>query len=372
MVEAGANQLSEAQLLDCIFKGHLEVQRIIRAQHELFRERGLSKPEWTAPEPYPRDLYDRVKGETWEPLQQALHTVGKAERKAQGPEGGRRPPVAASPRTSRRSRLQVKKIVTALEEEILRDTVLRRRGRFDGRGLDEVRGISIEVGLLPRTHGSALFTRGETQALASVTLGTRRDAQIIEEYEGETLQKFMLHYNFPPFSVGEVKFLRGASRREIGHGVLARRALLPLLPSEEEFPYTVRVVSDILESNGSSSMATVCGGSLALFDAGVPVLAPVAGVAMGLIKGERRLRGAQRHRRPGGPLRRHGLQGRRHAPGRHRAADGHQDDRRRPRDHGRGAGAGAGRAAAHPRPDGARCCRSRAPRCRPSRRACTP
>jgi polyribonucleotide nucleotidyltransferase len=285
MVEAGANQLSEDQLLDCIFKGHGEVQRIIRVQHELFRERGLSKPSWAAPEPYPRDLYERVKGEIWEPLREALHTVVKAERKAKVQK------VVADlmsrvPEDQPEMKAQVKKIVTALEEEVLRDTVLRRRGRFDGRRLDEVRGIAIEVGLLPRTHGSALFTRGETQALASVTLGTRRDAQIIEEYEGETLQKFMLHYNFPPFSVGEVKFLRGASRREIGHGVLARRALLPLLPSEEDFPYTVRVVSDILESNGSSSMATVCGGSLALFDAGVPVLAPVAGVAMGLIKGE--------------------------------------------------------------------------------------
>ena len=158
------------------------------------------------------------------------------------------------------------------------------RTRFDGRRLDEIRDISIEVGLLPRTHGSALFTRGETQALVSATLGTSRDAQIIEEYEGESRQKFLLHYNFPPFSVGEVKFLRGPGRREIGHGVLARRALVPMLPHEDDFPYTVRVVSDILESNGSSSMATVCGGSLALFDAGVPMLAPVAGVAMGLIK----------------------------------------------------------------------------------------
>ena len=164
--------------------------------------------------------------------------------------------------------------------------VLHDRIRFDGRRLDEVRPIQIEVGLLPRTHGSALFTRGETQALVTATLGTGRDAQVIEEYEGETLQKFLLHYNFPPFSVGEVKFLRGPGRREIGHGVLARRALIPVLPGEDEFPYIVRVVSDIMESNGSSSMATVCGGSLALFDAGVPMLSPVAGVAMGLIKGD--------------------------------------------------------------------------------------
>src|SRR4030095_700851 len=140
--------------------------------------------------------------------------------------------------------------------------------------------------LLPRTPGSALSPRGETQALVSATLGTKRDAQIIEEYEGESVQKFMLHYNFPPFSVGEVKFLRSPGRREIGHGVLARRALLPVLPHEDDFPYTIRVVSDILESNGSSSMASICGGSLAMFDAGVPLLAPVAGVGMGLLQGD--------------------------------------------------------------------------------------
>ena len=236
---------------------------------------------------------------------------------------------------------QVKKIITRLEEEILRDVVLDERTRFDSRRLDEIRNIEIEVGLLPRTHGSALFTRGETQALVSATLGTSRDAQVIEEYEGESIQKFMLHYNFPPFSVGEVKFLRGPGRREIGHGVLARRALLPVLPHEDEFPYTIRVVSDILESNGSSSMATVCGGSLAMFDAGVPLLAPVAGVAMGLIKGEDNfavltdIAGQEDHYgdmdfKVAGTRERH-----------HRPPDGHQDHRRDPRDHGAGAGAGA-------------------------------
>ena len=285
MVEAGCNQLSEEVVLDCIFKGHAEVQKIIRAQHAMFRERGASKPTYTKPEAYPAELFERVKAEIWTPLKQALQTKGKFERK-DAVAGVVKPFLALVPEDQPELRSQVKKIIGVLEEEILRDVVLRERTRFDGRALDEVRPIDIEVGLLPRTHGSALFTRGETQALASVTLGTRRDAQIIEEYEGETLQKFLLHYNFPPFSVGEVKFLRGASRREIGHGNLARRALLPMLPAEDKFPYTVRVVSDILESNGSSSMATVCGGSLALFDAGVPVTAPVAGVAMGLIKGD--------------------------------------------------------------------------------------
>ncbi|MEO1365686.1 MAG: polyribonucleotide nucleotidyltransferase, partial [Acidobacteriota bacterium] len=171
-----------------------------------------------------------------------------------------------------------------LEEDLLAEAVLEHRRRFDGRALDEVRDVNVGTGVLPRTHGSALFTRGETQALATATLGTRRDAQIIEDYAGDSMQKFILHYNFPPFSVGETRFLRGPGRREIGHGMLARRALTPVLPHEDDFPYTIRVVSDILESNGSSSMATVCGGSLALFDVGVPLLAPVAGVAMGLIK----------------------------------------------------------------------------------------
>ncbi len=188
------------------------------------------------------------------------------------------------PRGPARAHASAKKIFETLEEEILHDSILDTGRASTGAGSTRSARSTIEVGLLPRTHGSALFTRGETQALASVTLGTQRDAQILEEYEGETKQKFMLHYNFPPFSVGEVKFMRSPGRREIGHGVLARRALLPVLPHDEDFPYTIRVVSDILESNGSSSMATVCGGSLALFDAGVPMLAPVAGVAMGLVK----------------------------------------------------------------------------------------
>ncbi|MFY9820287.1 MAG: polyribonucleotide nucleotidyltransferase, partial [Thermoanaerobaculia bacterium] len=283
MVEAGANQVSEELLLECIFRGHQEIQKIIKAQHELFREGNREKPAWTAPEPYSESLYEQVKSDLWAPLKFALSTKGKFERKAEV-NGVVKPYLLQIPEEEAAKRGQVKKIVSRLEEELLREVVLVERTRFDGRRLDEVRDIEVLTGVLPRTHGSALFTRGETQALATATLGTSRDAQVIEEYEGESIQKFMLHYNFPPFSVGEVKFLRGPGRREIGHGVLARRALLPVLPHEDEFPYTIRVVSDILESNGSSSMATICGGSLAMFDAGVPLLAPVAGVAMGLIK----------------------------------------------------------------------------------------
>src|SRR4051794_2926124 len=283
MVEAGANQVSEELLLECIWRGHQEIQKIIKAQHEMFREGNREKPSWTAPEVYPESLYEEVKGEIYGPLKAALFTRGKFERK-HAVNAVVKPYVEQVPEDRPDKKLHAKKIVGRLEEEILREVVLHERTRFDSRRLDEIRPITIDVGVLPRTHGSAVFTRGETQALASATLGTSRDAQLIEEYEGESVQKFMLHYNFPPFSVGEVKFLRSAGRREIGHGVLARRALLPVLPSEDEFPYTIRVVSDILESNGSSSMATICGGSLAMFDAGVPLLAPVAGVAMGLIK----------------------------------------------------------------------------------------
>jgi polyribonucleotide nucleotidyltransferase len=283
MVEAGANQVSEELILECIWRGHQEIQKIIKAQHELFREGNREKPAWSAPQLYSETTYEAVKGDIYAPLKAALFTKGKFERKA-AVSAVVKPYVEQIPVEEAEKKAQAKRIVSRLEEEILREVVLNERTRFDSRRLDEIRPIEIEVGLLPRTHGSALFTRGETQGLVSATLGTSRDAQVLEEYEGQSIQKFLLHYNFPPFSVGEVKFLRGPGRREIGHGVLARRALLPVLPHEDEFPYTVRVVSDILESNGSSSMATVCGGSLALFDAGVPLLAPVAGVAMGLIK----------------------------------------------------------------------------------------
>ena len=188
--------------------------------------------------------------------------------------------------------------------------MLTHRRRPDGRAFDEIRHIDCEVGVLPRTHGSALFTRGETQALVTVTLGTKEDQQRIEMFDlSETAKRFMLHYNFPPFSVGEVGFMRGPGRREIGHGALAERSIAAVVAGRKGFPYTLRVVSDILESNGSSSMATVCGASLALMDAGVPVADPIAGIAMGLVMEGKRLRGADRYRRRRGSLRRHGLQG---------------------------------------------------------------
>ena len=195
--------------------------------------------------------------------------------------------VASMPDGEVERKVEAKAIFKELKEKVLREEVLTHGVRLDGRKFDEVRPIWIETGVLPRTHGSAVFTRGETQALVTCTLGTADDAQKIESFEGETWKSFMLHYNFPPFSVGEVGFMRGPGRREVGHGALAERSLTPLMPAEDQFPYTVRVVSDILESNGSSSMASVCGGSLAMMDAGVPVKKAVAGIAMGLVMDEK-------------------------------------------------------------------------------------
>jgi polyribonucleotide nucleotidyltransferase len=285
MVEAAANQLPEDVILEAIYAGHAELQNVIEAQKRLQAAIGVVKPEWTAPTDYSEETISRVRSELGGGLKEALNTRGKFEQKAaiKAVVNGF---IETLPEDDEALRAEHKTAIHDVEEEILRESVLNQRVRLDGRALDEIRDLTMDAGLLPRTHGSALFTRGETQSLVTTTLGTGRDAQIIEEYEGESRQRFLLHYSFPPFSVGETRFLRGPGRREIGHGVLARRALTPVLPSEEDFPYTIRVVSDIMESNGSSSMATVCGGSLSLFDAGVPMLAPVAGVAMGLIMGE--------------------------------------------------------------------------------------
>jgi polyribonucleotide nucleotidyltransferase len=282
MVEAGAREVSERDMIDAIFFGHEAARRIIAAQKELAAKGGYQKPHWVAPESYPAAIAAGVRQQWEAPMMAALTMKGKiasyAEIKAV-----KKAAVSLVPETEEPRRSHTAKAADDLVKTLTRETILDRQQRLDGRRFDEIRPITCEVGLLPRTHGSALFTRGETQALVTSTLGTADDAQIIEEYEGESEHTFLLHYNFPPFSVGEAKFLRGPSRRDIGHGNLARRALSPVLPTEEIFPYTVRVVSDILESNGSSSMATVCGGTLALMDAGVPIKAPIAGVAMGLV-----------------------------------------------------------------------------------------
>jgi polyribonucleotide nucleotidyltransferase len=284
MVEGGALELTEAEVIKALEVAHKGIRELLDAEQELVAELRQPKMEWTKVEP-PADLVDRVKALAEPRIAEALNLPEKAER-AQA---------LAALKSTVQDQLaadfpeNVKDVSTVLEDieyRTMREQVLSRSERVDGRDLDTVRPITCEVGVLPRTHGSALFTRGQTQALVSATLGTTRDEQRIDSIDvaQETTKSFMLHYNFPPFSTGEVKMIRGTSRREVGHGALAERAIQAILPSYETFPYTIRIVSDILESNGSSSMATVCGASLALYDAGVPVKSACAGVAMGLIK----------------------------------------------------------------------------------------
>ncbi|MCE7959226.1 MAG: polyribonucleotide nucleotidyltransferase, partial [Acidobacteria bacterium ACB2] len=282
MVEAGAKEVPEPVMLEAILAGHRELQKVIDAIEEIARRKGVVKAPFAPPPPVPAEIAAAVRGRWEGPLMEALTWKGKIESYAKIKEV-KKAAVEAVPEENGEERKQVKRAVSELVETLTRETILHRGQRLDGRAFHEIRPVSVEVGLLPRTHGSALFTRGETQALVTATLGTSEDTQLIEDLEGESERTFLLHYNFPPFSVGEVKRFGSPGRREIGHGRLAWRALHAVLPKEADFPYTVRIVSDILESNGSSSMATVCGGSLALMDAGVPVKAAVAGVAMGLV-----------------------------------------------------------------------------------------
>jgi polyribonucleotide nucleotidyltransferase len=283
MVEAGATQVSEEQVLEAIEFGHDCCRKIAGAIKQMVAAVGKPKRIYTPP-PVNQELYDLVAKQAREPLKDALNTQKYPKLESYGKVAELKKRILEA--IPEEQRLEAGKIFNSLKEQIFRDEMLNERRRPDGRKFDEIRPISIETGLLPRTHGSALFTRGETQALVTVTLGTKDDEQRIELLEpGESPSKrFMLHYNFPPFSVGEVGFMRGAGRREIGHGALAERSIIRVLPEEAKFPYTLRVVSDILESNGSSSMATVCGATMALMDAGVPIAAPVSGVAMGMVK----------------------------------------------------------------------------------------
>jgi polyribonucleotide nucleotidyltransferase len=282
MVEAGGQAATEEEVIRAIEFGHECCRKIIAGIRELVERAGKPKQSFTPP-PFNQELYDQLSAQYREPLIDAMNAAknGKLESYARM-EALRKQAVEAAPEELKE---ETGRLFDRLKEWVFRDQILIERRRPDGRAFDELRPIDIEVGVLPRVHGSALFTRGETQALVTVTLGTKEDQQKLELLDpSETYKRFMLHYNFPPFSVGEVAFLRGPSRREIGHGALAERALSAVIPDESVFPYTLRVVSDILESNGSSSMATVCGASLALMDAGVPTVAAVAGVAMGLVK----------------------------------------------------------------------------------------
>jgi len=281
MVEGSAKEVKEREILDAILFGHQSLKPVIELQNQLKLASGMIPKEFELQKPE-EAIYEKVETIAQERLREAFYIKEK---------------------TNRRERLEkilqwtlqeygvedadsqkiVKNVLEEINRRLVRRLILEEKKRIDGRSLSEIRPISCEVGILPRTHGSALFTRGETQVLAVVTFGTSEDEQKINSLTGETYKSFMLHYNFPPFSVGEVSPLRSPSRREIGHGALAERAILPVLPSNENFPYTIRIVSEVLESNGSSSMATVCGASLSLMDAGVPIKAPVAGIAMGLI-----------------------------------------------------------------------------------------
>ncbi|MBA2301077.1 MAG: polyribonucleotide nucleotidyltransferase, partial [Acidobacteria bacterium] len=285
MVEAGAKEVPEEQMVQALERAHAAIKEIVAGIDALAAQAGKTKRVPSAVKEIPKDFIKEVEDAVLGPLTAAMKIKDKLENYAtvdQVVKGF----IASLPQDDTEKKANAKSILGGLKEKVLRDEILERGHRLDGRKFDEIRNITIEVGVLPRTHGSCVFTRGETQALVTATLGTADDQQKVETVDGETWKRFMLHYNFPPFSVGEVKFMRGPGRREIGHGALAERALAPMMPAEEGFPYTVRVVSEILESNGSSSMASVCGGSLAMMDAGVPLKAPVAGMAMGLVMDE--------------------------------------------------------------------------------------
>ena len=287
MVEAGANEIPEAEILDALDIAHGEIKKLCAAQRELAEKAGKPKQAVVAPE-VPQDLLDQVKASHGQALDEATSVQDKLARqdatKAVEEQVLLQYSGEPSSDTYAEANQNAQLAFDKLEKAIIRERIAVKKVRPDGRAADEIRPITIEAGLLPRTHGSALFTRGQTQALSVAALGTSREEMRLDTLGLETTKRYFHHYNFPPFSVGEAGFMRGPKRRDIGHGALAERALVAMIPSVEDFPYTMRVVSDILESNGSSSMASVCGSSLSLMDAGVPLKRPVAGIAMGLIK----------------------------------------------------------------------------------------
>jgi polyribonucleotide nucleotidyltransferase len=284
MVEAEANEVAENIMVEAMMLAHKEIKRLCLWQKELFKALEITKRTFEALS-LDEALISEVEGNYGERLREALDTTGKDKLSSYAAVDALKKEVVESfPEDDPERRSAAGKVFSHLKEKIFREDILGKRRRPDGRRFSEIRPITCEVGWLPRVHGSSLFTRGETQAIVSATLGTRIDEQFMDDLEkGEVRRRFMLHYNFPPYSVGETGRFGGSSRREIGHGNLARRALEAVLPSDEEFPYTLRIVSEITESNGSSSMASVCGGCLSLMDAGVPIKRPVAGVAMGLV-----------------------------------------------------------------------------------------
>ena len=285
MVEAGAKEVTEEQVVTALDTAHAAIKQIVAVIDDLAKEAGKKKLT-VAKKEIAADFHKTIEGKVFEPLAKAMRIREKLEN-YETVDLTLKNLVAELPEGEAEQKADAKAIFKQLKEKVLREEVLTHGVRLDGRKFDEIRPIWIETSVLPRTHGSAVFTRGETQALVTCTLGTADDAQKIESFEGETWKNFMLHYNFPPFSVGETGRMTGPGRREIGHGALAERSLASLMPAEADFPYTVRIVSDILESNGSSSMASVCGGSLAMMDAGVPLSKAVAGIAMGLVIDEK-------------------------------------------------------------------------------------
>ncbi|HEY5839202.1 MAG TPA: polyribonucleotide nucleotidyltransferase, partial [Pyrinomonadaceae bacterium] len=284
MVEAGAQEVSEAIMVEALMLAHKEINRLCRWQKELYKALGIEKRA-VEPPVLNEEMVGEIERNYAERLRTALDTTGQEKRSSYAAvDALKKEVVEGYPADEPEKRQMAKKVFDRLKEKIFRDDILNQRRRPDGRRFSEIRAINCEVGWLPRTHGSALFTRGETQALVTTTLGTKEDEQYMDDLEkGEIKRRFMLNYNFPPYSVGETGRFGSPGRREVGHGALARRALEAVLPDDTTFPYTIRVVSDITESNGSSSMASVCGGALSMMDAGVPLKASVAGVAMGLV-----------------------------------------------------------------------------------------
>ena len=281
MVEGSAKEVKEREILEAILFGHQSLKPVIDLQKQLREASGMIRKEFDFQKPE-EALYEKVRASAQEKLMETFQMTDKTKRRERLEEILQQTLQELGVEDENTQKI-VRIVLEEINRKLVRKLILGQKRRIDGRSLSEIRPISCEVGILPRTHGSALFTRGETQVLAVVTFGTSEDEQKINSLTGETYKSFMLHYNFPPFCVGEVSPLRPPSRREIGHGALAERAILPILPSNENFPYTIRIVSEVLESNGSSSMATVCGATLSLMDAGVPIKAPVAGIAMGLI-----------------------------------------------------------------------------------------
>ncbi|EMT6575013.1 TPA: polyribonucleotide nucleotidyltransferase [Providencia rettgeri] len=283
MVESEAELLSEEQMLGAVVFGHDQQQVVIQNINELVKEAGKEKWDWQ-PEPVNQALHDRVAQLAESRMGDAYRITEKQERYAQVDLIKEEVTAVLVAEDENVDVSEVADILASLEKQVVRSRVIRGEPRIDGREKDMVRALDVRTGVLPRTHGSALFTRGETQALVTATLGTERDAQVIDQLMGEYTDRFLFHYNFPPYSVGETGMVGSPKRREIGHGRLAKRGVLAVMPDHADFPYTIRVVSEITESNGSSSMASVCGASLALMDAGVPIKAAVAGIAMGLVK----------------------------------------------------------------------------------------